>query len=168
MQTQDTTLTPNEQGQIATVDIAANQERRSALGREFGLDVGPPNETVTLANAQTVAARDKFGLLLDTRKYASRKCNSCYGRGTVTVVHPVPIAHALKLIAENPANEALLHQRSPGKYETHNATMCACARMRYRKTADAFARVLVQRGLARVAGITVGARGQREEVIELL
>lgn len=148
--------------------VALHQDARSAVGKKLGLDVGTPSEVVRLANSQMVEGRDYIGLALDTRLYAKRDCSWCYGRGTVTMSKPVPIATALSLVKENPANEALLHQSSPGKYITREATMCTCAKKGYRKKHAMLANALVQAGLARYAGVRVGPDGHQQDAIELL
>jgi hypothetical protein len=131
------------------VDLSVHQESRSAIGSRMGLDIGPPNEAVMLATGKLAQARDALGLKLDPMIYASRKCSHCYGRGTVILVKHVPIAVALKLIKDNPANEALLHQREPGKYHTRQAEKCGCVQRRYTQRYTEFAEALVKAGLAK-------------------
>lgn len=148
--------------------LAVHQERRSALAKTMGLDVGPPNEKVQLANGAVVEGRDDFGLLKDDVRYASKNCNHCYGRGVVVTSVPVAMDRALRLIADNPANEALLHQAKPGKYTARKASMCICAQRRFTKKREEFLKLLVREGLAEVTGVRVDGRGNRSEVIELL
>ena len=141
------TLTPPEEPPKVEVDLALHQEQRSALGKQMGLDVGPPNEKVVLANSRVTNLRDGLGILLDARVYASRKCNTCYGCGVVTATTHVSDADAKKMLAQNPANEALLHEREPGKYDVRTARMCNCSRKRYDKLHDAFLEALHRAGL---------------------
>lgn len=175
-QTEQTVLLPdklyNELAQEVATEAetkAFRQAKRSELGKMMGLDVGPPSEMVILANGQHAEGRDYLGMALDTRLYAKKKCNTCYGRGTVTMSTPIATATALSLIAENPANEALLHQRELGKYSARSAVMCSCAKHRYRKLHAQFANSLVKSKLATFNGsVRVDKDGHRQDVIELL
>lgn len=148
--------------------VALHQERRSELGKSLGLNVGSPMETVILGNGQEALARDYVGLILDTSVYAKRNCKNCYGRGHVTIVKPIPVATALGLVKENPANEALLRQREPGKYATHTETMCGCAKDRFKRAHEKFVDVLIKEGLAQPCGFIVEGDGWRHVKVELL
>jgi len=139
-----------QQTEEAIDPIAAKQSLRTALGATLDLDVGVPNEMVQLVGtAAPVQARDALGLLLDPVLYAKKGCKHCEGRGVVFHIQHVPVAVALKLIKENPANEALLQQKEPGKYYSRSAVKCGCVQSRYVKQYIAFAKALVAAGLAK-------------------
>lgn len=148
-------------------NLETYQARRSELGKQMGLNVGQPNEMVTI-NGREMEARDDVGILLSTDLYAKRSCRHCYGRGHVTTVQPVPTSTALKLIAQNPANEALLHQSEPGKYSARSERMCDCAKRRYKQKHALFVQALLKEGLAKPTGIRTDDDGYRRMTVELL
>ena len=108
-----------------------------------------PNEAIRLANGSVVQGRDALGLLLDTQKYASKKCSNCYGRGIVTLVKPVAKEAVEKYLEKHPENDGLFHQKEPGKYTTSQSTQCGCMRKKYIASYNAFANALVANNLAK-------------------
>lgn len=149
--------------------LARHQEQRSALGKQHDLDVGVPNEAVTLANGKHVTVRDEVGIALRFDHYAKSSCKTCMGRGSVTTIRPITKAQADKLIVDNPANEALIRQDKPGKYcVVDSSSVCFCARRQYIKRRSTFITVLIAAKLAKITGFKVVGNGQREHSVELL
>lgn len=107
-----------------------------------------------------VEATDDLGLITAPDAYASRKCKTCNTRGTITLSIPIDEARAKRLIADNPANEALLHQKTPGRYEVRRETMCGCARTRHNKMHSAFGDLLVSLKLATHEGVRFVGTGR--------
>lgn len=144
---------PNEAEEAAKREaekqrLAVHQERRSEIGKQFGLDVGTPNETAVLADGKEHAVRDAFGLLMDPTLYASKKCNDCYGRGVVFKVTPLSAQFVKMHLEKQPEDEIYIQQSKPGSYYTRGAQKCACVQRRYDKKRIEFAEALVKADLA--------------------
>lgn len=134
----------------------------------MNLDVGEPHEKVQLANGNLAEARDALGLVMSPEKYAKKNCNTCYGGGIVVYHTPISAEVAAKAIAENPANEALLHQKEPGKFATRRMEKCGCVERQYWKTFTAFSDALVKEGLATQTGVSFDAYGKRWPIVQLV
>jgi hypothetical protein len=147
---------------------AVHQERRSEIGRNLKLNVGPPNEQMFLANTTVVTGRDEVGLLRSTDRYASQKCKQCYGRGLYRVVKPITAAVALTIVKQNPANEAMIHQPEPGKYQLREERHCECSIRSFSAKRKLFVDALVNACLAKVVRLTTNEHGYLHQIVELL
>lgn len=113
--------------------VKANQERRTAIGRELRLDVGEPNEARVLVEGKVpVPVRDALGMFLDPSFYAKKSCNSCYGRGVISY-----------LTAEDRKGNLIRL-----KDDERDLRKCGCVEPRYVKAYTAFGDRLVKEGLA--------------------
>lgn len=153
--------------ELEETPVDLHLERRSELGKTLKLDVGQPKEKVFLADGKEAEARDGIGLLVDPIRYAKKKCGTCHGRGVMTLVNHIGAARAQQLIKENPANEAFINEREPGKFYERVATMCTCAKRGYRKVYAQLADLLVKEKLATWSGFEHDAWG-RHALVKLL
>lgn len=173
MESGDAVLTlANFQKMVAMAEAAEdprkrNQSQRSDLGKRLGLDVGPPNERAELANGNTAEVRDDLGLLLEPKLYANRKCNLCYGRGIVIKHQPIAAETAKKMIAKDPVNEALIHEKGD-RYALRHTETCGCIRRRYTKAYDTLVVELVKAKLATLTGSRFDAGGERRPTVQLV
>lgn len=134
---------------------------RIEIGSALGLNVGTPNAKRSVLG-KAVEERDELGLWKDPMVYALKDCANCCGRGVVYLRRPIPLAVVMKLVAENPANEALLERkekvtrtRKKGKvhedkrvtYWQRQPVPCGCAKNRYDAARGRFARALQDAGI---------------------
>lgn len=152
-----------------------NQERRAALGKRLGYDVGVPHDLMKeedgsvkkLPNGNTIEFRDALGLAVDPSLYAKRSCNTCYGRGIVVLHQPIDELTATKMRA-NATAAALLHEHR-GKAAVRETERCMCAALGYARAVTKFSDALLKGGLARRVGwVKENANAMARERIELI
>ncbi len=67
-------------------------EDRVDLGAKLRLNVGPPNEYLTDPDGRpALKVRDHYGLLIDPRLYAKKRCNNCRGNGTYQITNAIRV-----------------------------------------------------------------------------
>lgn len=143
-----------------------HQVDRELIGRRLGLKVRKPSD-VEQHDGKDIVVSDHLGLTYDTSLYASKKCNTCFGRGLIYLVHPIPEDVARKHIEKNPANEALLFRSKNGGWSERSSEKCPCSGRMYRKKHYLFADALVRAKLAVVIG-KKHDHGELHDIIELL
>jgi hypothetical protein len=63
-------------------------EQRIEIGARLKLNVGPPNETLKDPDGRpALKIRDSFGLLIDPKLYAKKRCYNCGGNGTYQITN---------------------------------------------------------------------------------
>lgn len=140
--------------------VALHQERRSELGKQLGLDVGPPNEAAMMADAVVRPVRDWLGLPIDPMLYAKKKCNTCYGRGVLTVIEHISLARRAQLIEQDAKNEMFIEEHQPGKYQAKFVRECVCSNNNRAKVQQRFVDALLKEDLAKKVGESLDSRGR--------
>lgn len=139
----------NVERAIPVASEEATRVLRCDLGKQLGLDIGEPEQRAVGAYNNVVRVRDELGMLLDPHRYASSRCNVCYGRGVVTTLFPVSAEEAEKFLAQHPEMEGMFFKKAEGGYSTRQVQMCHCASTRYAKQKQAFGVLLTSHRLVR-------------------
>jgi len=134
------------------IDHESKLEKRIALGKKLGLNVGSPLDTTMLVDGSTIEVRDDLGLLLDSTLYAKSKCNQCYGRGYLVTQKPLSADEVGKMQSAGDARYICTHQKRGPGHVLRNVSVetarCSCAVTQYTKAVTRFQEALLKEGLA--------------------